>query len=55
MTALTLWGWLALELALLVRDGVRGHGSTRLDQGIAVISYVKSLSQVGGRVLCEGT
>jgi hypothetical protein len=33
MTALTLWGWLALELALLVRDGVRGNGSTRLDQG----------------------
>jgi protein-S-isoprenylcysteine O-methyltransferase Ste14 len=33
MTTLTLRGWLALELALLVRDGVRGNGSTRLDQG----------------------
>jgi len=56
LVTLTLWGWLALELALLVRDGVRGNGSTTRDQGtrrlivLAWIAAFAAAEMVAGRL-----
>jgi protein-S-isoprenylcysteine O-methyltransferase Ste14 len=52
---LTLWGWLALEFGLLLRDRRRGTGSTALDRGTRRLNLVVwAVAIAGGAAAAAG-
>lgn len=53
--ALTIFAWLALEAGLLIRDRVRGKGSTANDRGTLWLNIILTAAAVAGAGILNGS